>query len=198
MRLITVLLVITAHALGQLSNQGCTGQTNDSVQEGGDPTILHWSSLKRVKVPESLGKPAVYVFERQVQNNSNRAITDVHWPVANYEKDEIPAHEPRCDWTTGWESKNLIQEDRFTTVSVRGTSRPRSMRLRQGLGRQKHRCPANLRNSSPLSRLRTPSPRSLCACLSAHPWRRRKQDISSNTKSRVSLRTSCLCTGMCR
>jgi hypothetical protein len=101
MRVIAVLLVITGHALGQLTDQGCTGQTNDVVHEGGDAAILHWSSLKRVKVPASLGNPAVYVFERQVENNSNRAITDIHWPIANFEKDEIPMHEPRCDWSTG-------------------------------------------------------------------------------------------------
>lgn len=98
---IVIVLLLAGWASAQSQGlTGCTGQASGQVFQGGAST-LQWSSLKRQERPATADNPAMYVFERRVDNRSDRAVTDILWKVAGFEKKEIPAHQPECDFITG-------------------------------------------------------------------------------------------------
>lgn len=101
MRLILFFLVSVAQLCAQTAGTcSCTGVSSNTPLEGGDGKPLHWRSLKRLVTPENNDSTAWYCFERRVDNNSDRDVTDVFWKVAGFEKDEIPEQDSRCDAAT--------------------------------------------------------------------------------------------------
>src|SRR5262249_5813682 len=96
---IFIFLLLVAQAFAQSPPKcECTGSSSDPPLEGGDGKPLNWHSLKRLYMPENNNAAAWYCFERQVDNKSDRDVTDVYWKVgAGFEKDEIPKQDHRCD-----------------------------------------------------------------------------------------------------
>jgi hypothetical protein len=74
----------------------CTGKSTDAIYNGGDGQPLLWKSMQRLLQGGSPRNP-LYCYERQVENKSDRDVTDVFWKVAGFEKDLIPRKDFRCD-----------------------------------------------------------------------------------------------------
>jgi len=64
-------------------------------RDGGDGRPLRWSSLMRqiASTPEG----PLYCYERQVDNRSDREVTDVYWPAADFRRAWIDKMTPICD-----------------------------------------------------------------------------------------------------
>jgi hypothetical protein len=86
---------VPAHTQTQCA---CTGQSSDR-HEGGDASPLRWMSLARLVRSTPTSGPE-YCYERRVDNQSDRDVTDIYWPVAGVERPWVGAHQPICDATS--------------------------------------------------------------------------------------------------
>jgi hypothetical protein len=76
----------------------CTGQSADR-HEGGNGAPLRWSSLMR-QVGSNPRTGPEYCYERSVDNQSDRDVTNVYWEVAGIERPYLEKHQPICDATS--------------------------------------------------------------------------------------------------
>jgi hypothetical protein len=93
--LILILLLMPLCPSAQCN--GCTGQSKDYIYRGGDSSPLTWYSLQRLEHPANTsGQAPIYCYERKVQNHSPSMVTDIFWPIAGYQRPNLPPGLPNC------------------------------------------------------------------------------------------------------
>lgn len=82
------------------AQQSCNSRTcaqRDGDHSGGDDNPLGWRSGQHVVQPPRGSLPEFRCFERTVRNASPNSVTLIHWEVARYFRNLLPAGQSACD-----------------------------------------------------------------------------------------------------